>query len=119
MGIEQKVMNDIKNSAIVDIQPNVFYYDRPESQTGLFDYIRFFILDEKRDLYYANKHHATVYHIRVDIMATNDYTALSDVVVRTLEKKNYHLIDTDREVYVKGDIKIYNKSLIFTFTKYL
>ena len=52
-------------------------------------------------------------------MATKDYTALSDVVVRTLEQKNYHLIDTDREVYVKGDIKIYNKSLIFTFTKYL
>lgn len=119
MGIEEQIMNDMLHSPIGTMQPNIFYYDRPESQTGLFDYIRFFILDEKRDLYYANKHHATVYHIRVDIMATKDYTELSDVVVRTLEKKNYHLIDTDREVYVKGDIKIYNKSLIFTFTKYL
>ena len=87
-GIEEQIMNDMLDSPIVDIQPNIFYYDRPEAQTGLFDYIRFFILDEKRDLYYANKHHATVYHIRVDIMANKDYTALSDVVVRTLEQKN-------------------------------
>lgn len=119
MGIEEKIMNDMLNSPIVDIQPNIFYYDRPESQSGLFDYIRYFVLDEKRDLYYANKHHATIYHIRVDIMSTKDYTALSDVVVDTLEKKDYYLIDTDREVFSKGDILIYNKSLIFTFIKYL
>lgn len=119
MGIEEQIMNDMLHSPIGTMQPNIFYYDRPESQSGLFDYIRYFILDEKRDLYYANEHHATNYHIRVDIMSTKDYTQLSDTIVRTLEKKNYHLIDTDREVYTKGDILIYNKSLIFSYTKYL
>lgn len=117
MGIEQKVMNDIKNSAIVDIQPNVYYYDRPENKSGLYDYIRFFVLDERRKLFCANKHLATEYHIQVDIFSTKDYTELSDVIVREMENKRYYLVDTDRQVFIKGDIKIYNKSLIFIYTE--